>query len=91
VSARDLASIIEFDKMPHKKLTVNQRRLLYAITMMYKMLDTVLHGASIDRILSTLRIAIVIACAALGWYIGTLLGQDTLEKFYDDFECGDAF
>jgi hypothetical protein len=90
VSTRDFASIFEFSKIPEQRLGVSQRKLSYGITMMYRMLDCVLDGAPIARILSTLRIAIMIACVAFGWYIGVLLGQDTVETFYDDYGCGCA-
>jgi hypothetical protein len=88
VSSKDLSSMDEFKNTAQLTLTVNQRRLSYAITMMYKMLDCVLDGSTIDRILSTLRAALIIGCIGLGWYVGAVLGQDEVEKFYDDYDCG---
>ena len=55
------------------------------MTKMYKTLDVVLDGSTIDKLTTVLNNAVIIGVIAVGWYLGTLM---TSYEFSSNFTCG---
>ena len=58
---------------------VGRHRLMVRATKMYKIIDIVIDGATIELLTTSLGIAMLMGAAAFGWYIGGLRGMLRLQ------------
>ncbi|OHS93594.1 hypothetical protein TRFO_40135 [Tritrichomonas foetus] len=57
---------------PYLKFTVNKLKMSSDVTKMYALVDTVIDGATIEVLFTTLRFLCMFGSAAFGWYLGSL-------------------
>lgn len=65
--------------------TIKKKTAARRMTKMYKTLDIVLDGSTIDKLTTILNNAVIIGVIAVGWYLGTLM---TSYEYSSNFTCG---
>ena len=65
--------------------TIKKKTAARRMTKMYKTLDVVLDGSTIDKLTTVLNNAVIIGVIAVGWYLGTLM---TSYEYSSNFTCG---
>ncbi|OHT00955.1 hypothetical protein TRFO_32160 [Tritrichomonas foetus] len=74
------------DELPIKEcFTIRKKSAARRMTKMYKTLDVVLDGSTIDRLTKILNNAVIIGVIAVGWYLGALM---TSYEYASNFTCG---
>ena len=59
---------------------VGKHRLMVRVTKMYRIIDLVVDGATIELLTTSLSIAMLIGAVAFGWYIGGVRGTQRLRN-----------
>ncbi|KAK8837718.1 hypothetical protein M9Y10_036253 [Tritrichomonas musculus] len=65
--------------------TIKKKTAARRMTKMYKTLDVVLDGSTIDKLTTILNNAVIVGVIAVGWYLGTLM---TSYQYSSNFTCG---
>jgi hypothetical protein len=61
--------------------------LIRRFELMYKALDLVIDGATIDFFSSALNGGLLVAAGAFGWFVGALIAHDAVPHYLSDYKC----
>lgn len=85
-NAKIEAGQISPDEVPLTQcFTIKKKTAARRMTKMYKTLDIVLDGTTIERLTHVLNNAVIVGVIAVGWYLGALM---TDYEYASNFTCG---